>query len=387
VVPAVNTGFFKRQNGHKMVATLNPYAHLEVIPMARSTTSTKSQTSGTACFAGLDYHKKFTQVSIGDEYGRELLSMRIPNDQEAFRRFFAELPRVRCAIESCRGYEWLLEFLREELNLEVELVNAKQLKLIAQSRCKTDKIDARLIMQMLAIGFLPTCYQPTGEERRLRERLRWRAHLVRYTTRMKVRIYALLDKENASRFIDDPMSKTGRCLLKQVQLKPGRQELLEEHIELLQHFERLVKAEGAWVSRELAKNTDARLLMSIPGIGELTALLLWCELGDITRFRDAPQVAAYFGLVPSVDSSAARFRYGPITKEGSQFVRWMVIQCAWQAIRTSMELRNHFNSVTKRASKNGAIVSVARKLVKIAYRVLRDKKPFRADLVGKQKSA
>lgn len=355
--------------------------------MARSTTSTKSQTSEPARFAGLDYRKKFTQVSIGDQHGREILCKRIPNDQEAFRRFFAQYPGIRCAIESCRGYEWLLEFLREELNLEVELVNAKQLKLIAQSRCKTDKIDARLIMQMLAIGFLPTCYQPTGEERRLRERLRWRAHLVRYTTRIKVRIYALLDKENASRFIDDPMTKTGRQLLKQVQLKPGRQELLEEHIELLQHFEKLVKAEAAWISRELVTNPDAQRLLSIPGIGELSVLLIWCEIGDVSRFRDASQVAAYFGLVPSVDSSAARLRYGPITKEGSKFVRWMLIQCAWQSIRTSMEFRDHFNSVNKRGSKNGAIVSVARKLAKIAYRVLRDKRPFRADLVGKQESA
>lgn len=358
--------------------------------MVKSTTPMKFQTSQPVrrpAFAGLDYHKKFTQFCVGDQHGTVIMSKRIANDKEEIRRFLADFPGVKCAIESCRGYEWLLDFLKEELKLDVVLVNVHRLKLIAQSRCKTDKIDARVIMQMLAIGFLPTCYQPTEEERRLRERLRWRAHLVRYATRMKVRIYALIDKENVGRIIDDPLGKNGRRLLKQVQLQPGRQELLEEHIDLLEQFEKLVKAENNWVSDELKKNQDAQLLLSIPGVGELTALLLWCELGDVSRFRDASQVAAYFGLVPSVDSSAERLRYGPITKQGSKFVRWMLIQCAWQAIRTSFVFREHFSSVSRKAGKNGAIVSVARKLAKIAYRILRDKRPFNADLVGKQESA
>lgn len=358
--------------------------------MAKYSTSKRSQTllsTHPAKFAGLDYHKQFTQICVGDEHGRVIISKRIANDKEELRIFFAQYPGVRCAVESCRGYEWLLDFLKEELKLEVVLVNTYRLKLIVQSRCKTDKIDARIIMQMLAIGFLPTCYQPTPEERKLKERMRWRAHLVRYATRMKVRIYALLDKENVGRVIEDLFTKDGRRLLKQVRLQPGRQELLEEHLELLQQFEKLVKAENSWISSQVKRSKEAQLLLSIPGIGELTALLLWCELGDVSRFRDASQVAAYFGLVPSVASSADRLCYGPITKQGSKFVRWMLVQCAWQAIRTSLPLREHFNSVSKRAGKNGAIMSVTRKLSKMAYRVLRDKQPFSADLVGRQETA
>ena len=356
--------------------------------MAISTTPTKSQTSlNQAAFAGLDYHKKSTQFCIGDHQGKVIISKAVPNDKEEIRRFLGQYPGVKCAIESCRGYEWLLDFLKEDLKLDVVLVNAHQLKLIAQSRCKTDRIDARIIMQMLAIGFLPICYQPTPEERRMRERLRWRAHLVRYATRMKVRIHSLLDKENIGRSIGDPLSQDGRCLLKQVQLQVHRRQMLEEHLDLLDQFEKLVKRENRWISEELEMNQDAQLLLSIPGIGELTALLLWCEIGDVTRFRHASQVAAYFGLVPSVDSSADRFRYGPITKQGSKFVRWILVQCAWQAVRKSVLFRDHFISVSRRAGKNGAIISVARKLAKIAYRVLRDKRPFDAGLVGKQEPA
>jgi transposase len=361
--------------------------------MVRSTTLSRSKTRRTerpspltarpdAAFVGLDYHKKFTQVSVGNSFGQELLNMRLQNDPQAFREFFAGMPKVRCAIESCRGYEWLLDLMSNELNLEVDLVNAHKLKIIVQSRCKTDKIDARSIMQMLAIGFLPTCYKPSLEERRCREQLRWRAHLVRYATRFKVRIHAILDKRNLSSVIPDPFSSSGRQLIQQLDLDDHEQNLLQEHMDLLEHFEKLVKAEDKWVLAKFRQTPDAQLLETIPGIGELTAVLLWCELGNISRFQNAAQVAAYFGLVPRVDSSAAKYRFGPITKEGSKFVRWMLIQCAWQAIRYNLPLRQHFESVSKRAGKNGAIISVARKLVKICYRVLRDQKRFDAALVG-----
>lgn len=361
--------------------------------MARSTTPARSKTRvvepekaphplTTAAFVGMDYHKKFTQVSVGNSFGQELLNLRIQNDAQAFREFFGGLPKVRCAIESCRGYEWLLDLMTNELNLEVDLVNAYKLKVIVQSRCKTDKIDSRSIMKMLAIGFLPTCYKPTLDERRCREQLRWRAHLVRYATRFKVRIHALLDKRNLSSVIPDPFSASGRKLIEQLELDEHEQQLLREHMELLEYFEKLVKAEDKWVLAKFRQTPDAQLLQTIPGIGELSALLLWCELGCISRFKNASQVAAYFGLVPKVSASADKCRFGPITKEGSKFVRWMVIQCAWQAIRYSLPLRQHFESVSKRAGKNGAIISVSRKLVKICYRVLRDQKPFDATRVG-----
>jgi transposase len=359
--------------------------------MARSTTLTKNETSSQSvqvgAFAGLDYHKKFTVVTIGDAQGNVLTTERVANNKESMRRFFARYPGIACAIESCRGYEWLLDFLKEQLHLQVDLVNTYQAKLITQSRCKTDKLDSKAIMQLLAKDYLPTCYQPSPEERRIRERLRWRAHIVRYATRMKVRIHSLVDKENLGVAGLDLFSAQGRDYLKHVPLSAARRQLLEEHLQMLEYFEVLVKAADAWVHDLLKATPPAQLLTSIPGIGELTALLLFCEIGDVTRFKTASHVPAYFGLVPRIHSSAECLHYGPLTKQGSRHVRWMLIQCAWQAIRTSPSLREHFITVSRRCGRNSAIVSVARKLVKVAYRVLRDNKPFNAELLGKEETA
>lgn len=345
--------------------------------MPRSTTLTRVVT-----YAGIDYHKKFSVITLGDQHGKVVSTEKVINDRQLIAKFFMAYPGVICAVESCRGYEWFLDYLKE-LGFTVYLVNPYRTKQIAQSRCKTDKVDSRVLMELLAIGFLPVCYQPTPEERRLRERLRWRIHLVRYVTRMKVRIHGLLDKENVGLIASDLFNLEGRKFLGQIQLSPARRYLLKEHIQILEYFERLVAEEDLWIKKTVKVDPKAQLLVSIPGIGELSALMIIAELGDVRRFKRAAQVASYVGLVPSVYSSGEQRKTGALTKQGSSLLRWLLVQCAWQAIRSDSALRLHFAMVSRRCGKNAGIVSVARKLIQIAYRVLRDEKVFDPQLVGK----
>ena len=321
-------------------------------------------------------------ITVGDDAGKVVVTKRVPNDREAIRRFFAEHPNVECAIESCRGYEWLVDYLKQ-LGLRVHVSYPYRTKLIAQTRSKTDKVDSRILMELLAIGFLPTCYQPTSSERALRERLRWRAHLVRSATRLKLQIHAVLDKENLSQIVPQPFTGPGRKQLDQAPLSEPRRAILEQQLPVLDIFEKLVAAEDKRFEKMAKESEVATRLTKIPGIGSLTALLLIAELGDVSRFKNSRQVAAYAGMVPSVYSSADVYRTGPLTKQGSGHLRWMLIQCAWQAIRYSIPLRTHFVSVSRRSGKQSAIVSVARKLLRIAYRVMRDGKEFAPELLGK----
>jgi len=265
----------------------------------------------------------------------------------------------------------------------VFLSNPYQTKLIVQSRCKTDKVDARSIMQLLAIGYLPLCYIPKRRERELRERLRWRVQLVREASRLKIKIRCLLDKENLGETVRNPFTTTGKKILRSLKMKTRtRQRLLHELISMLDEYDRRVKIEDAWVKKTAKTSSDATLLMSIPGIGALSALVILAELGDISRFKRADQVVAYAGMAPSVYSSADSRRYGRLTKQGPPLIRWVIVQDAWQAVRFSPELRLHYLMVKRRVGNQGAIISLSRKLLKISYRVLRDKKPYDSKLVG-----
>lgn len=336
-------------------------------------------------YAGIDYHKKFSVVTLGDAKGKVLRTERVPNDEHAIRQFFSDHKSIQCAVESCRGYEWFVELLKD-MGQTVQVANPYEVALIAKSRCKTDKVDSRILMELLAMGFLPTCYQPTAVERKLRERLRWRCQLVRNTTRIKVRIHSLLDKENVGLSLGTTIFKgRGRKMLEELELQgPGRQELLNKHLKLLEHFEKLVEAEDKWVTKTAKSNPDAQLLMTIPGIGDFSALLILAELGTISRFSRSAQVVNFAGLVPTIRQSASSTFTGRITKQGPPVLRWILVQDAWQAIRCCAQLRYFFLSVSKRCGRHGAIVATARKLLEIAYRVLKDQKPFDAQLVGKQ---
>jgi transposase len=100
------------------------------------------------------------------------------------------------------------------------------------------------------------------------------------------------------------------------------------------------------------------------------------EAGDINRSRNADQLAAYTGLVPRVYSSGGSFRTGRITKQGPRHLRWILVQCAWAAIKSSPNLKNIFCKISRKKSQKVAIVAVARKLATIAYQVLKTEKPF-----------
>lgn len=334
-------------------------------------------------YAGIDYHKKFSVVTLGDQAGKTISTQRLPNDRHAIEMFFQDFPSVQCAVESCRGYEWFVDLLKE-MGLTVHMANPYEVALIAKSRCKTDKVDSRILMELLALGFLPTCYQPTPDERLLRERLRWRCHLVRNATRIKLRIISLLDKENLG-LKGGIRSGKSKQLLEQVELRgPGRQALLQKHLKLLDEVDKLLATEDAWVKKIANKSDDANLLMTIPGIGEFSALLILAELGDISRFKRSAQVVNFAGLVPTIRQSATTKYTGPITKRGPSNLRWVLVQCAWHAIKHCEQLRFFFLTVSRRCGRHGAVIATARKMLEIAYRVLTDRKPFEASLIGRK---
>jgi transposase len=331
-----------------------------------------------AKYAGIDFHKKTSVVAIGDKHGKLVDQVTLINENAIVERYFKEFVGLECVIESCRGYEWLIELL-EELGHTVHMGDSRSIKLIAQTRCKTDKIDSKLLMELLAKDYLPKCYQPTAQERVLRELVRHRAQLVRTAVKHKLRIHAHLDKENKSIF--NPFSLRGREKLRDVDLTPGRREQVDDEIEIIDYLELKVAEQDAKIKYIARTNPDVALLKTMPGFDVLTSIAFLAEVGDISRFRKADQVAAFLGLVPRVYSSGNTRRNGRITKCGSKLMRWMLVQSAWSAIRVSPNLRQCFSTISRRKGQKVAIVAVARKLATIGFHILKEKVEYKEALL------
>lgn len=338
-----------------------------------------AQISGVATFAGIDYAKRFSYITVGDQDGKVLLQQQVFNNLQELEKFFGQFQKLTIAIEACRGHEWLVDWLRERKHT-VHVGNVYAIKQIAQTRCKTDKIDSRILMELLSKDFLPTTYQPTVKERNYREIVRWRAQLVRSQTKYKLRVHALLDKENKG--ISYPFSSAGRIALEQVTLSGQKQKILTESLEVIDFLEKQIHEQELKIRKLAKSNPDVYRIKGIPGFDVLTAMVFVAEVGDVTRFRNAEQLAAFTGLVPRVYASGGKYNTGRITKTGPRLLRWMLVQSAWAAIRCCPVLRSKYTSIMKRRGKKVAIIAIARMLAEIAYHVWTEKTPFDETRLG-----
>lgn len=123
-------------------------------------------------------------------------------------------------------------------------------------------------------------------------------------------------------------------------------------------------------------NDDARNLMTIPGISYYSALMIISEIGDIGRFTDSNHLVSYSGLSPSTHSSGKKTFYGPITKQGSKYLRWILNQVTWANIRSEPDgTVGKFYAKIKR-KKGSAIAITAAKMLRIIYWVLKEHRPY-----------
>jgi hypothetical protein len=118
-------------------------------------------------------------------------------------------------------------------------------------------------------------------------------------------------------------------------------------------------------------------VVTLPGVDVAVAESLLSALGDISRFSDADHAASYLGLVPSTKQSADRCYHGPITKQGRSHARWMLVQAAQHIARHPGPLGVFFRRLAKRKNHNVAVVACARKLVTIAWHMLKNNEPYR----------
>ena len=123
-------------------------------------------------------------------------------------------------------------------------------------------------------------------------------------------------------------------------------------------------------------NANARLLMTQPGVGPVTALAFAVTIGDVSRFPRGKQVASYLGLIPTERSSGTKRRLGAISKQGNVFLRTMPVEAAQSAVRHDETFRREYLHRCHKKPKGVAKVAAARKLAVRLYWMLRTQQPY-----------
>jgi transposase len=305
-----------------------------------------------------------------NERGEVVLQKNLLNEPEILHEFFQGLDAVAVAMEASYAWEPVYELL-ERMGLKTHLAHPMKTRIIADAKLKTDMKDSEALARLLQLNWLPEAYVPPREIRELRRLVRLRAYLVRRRTSVANRVRAELVRLGL-KAIRNPFSRKWREALKQTSVT------LRETLELYEFLSKQIARLEAEIERVASENQQARLLMTIPGIGPYSALTILAEIGDVSRFRSPEHLCSYAGLVPSLHQSGDTVRLGPITKQGSRLLRWILIQCAWMHLfYGDSRLTDFFWRLARRKGKKRAIVAMARKLLVAIYWMLVRNEPFK----------
>ena len=331
-------------------------------------------------YVGVDLHKKSISVCVVSQQREVLRSRRLLCvEEDRIEEFFRDLGPCEVVVEATVGYEWFLRLV-EPHACRCVLAHPGKLRVIAQSTRKSDRLDARVLAEFLALGMVPEAHRPTPRVRDHRALVRHRQHVQQRITATKSKIRRVLWDYNADR--PDLFTRLGREFLGRVELSPAdrfRIDQLLEHLAFLQ--QRLADANTRLRSfAEEGTEREGRsreLLRTIPGVGEVTSEVVLAELGDASRFRSTKQAVAYAGLAPGYRESAGKRKELSIEKKGSKLLRWVLVESAWQVVRYDARWRSRFERLAKRTGKKKAITAMAWRLLTVMVAILRSGEPYR----------
>lgn len=323
-------------------------------------------------YCGVDFHARQQVVACCDTSDGEIQITKLDHsDLEKVRQFYATLSgQVIVGLEAC-GYSQWFEDLLFELQHEVRIGNAAEIRKRARSRQKNDRRDAENILDLLLKDEFPRIYRPDAASRAVLQKLRHRHRLVQLRTTAINHLHAIAISAGLS-IKSKLMTKAGRQRLNALLLSEAQKQQRQQWLDLADHLTPLIEGLEKEIKPQAEKNPDVIRLMSHPGIGLLTASALVHTLGPIERFANARKVTAYVGLDPLESSSGERQRLGSISKQGSRLVRFLLVEAAHTAARHDPDLKRFYYRVLERRDRPRAKVAVARRLLVRAYVLLRD---------------
>ena len=345
-------------------------------------------------YCGIDLGGVSSYAYVTNEKGVKLWSGPVDTTKAKFEWLVKKFRRggLSIAIEAGNQTAWVYESLIE-LGAKVTVVNPTKVKLIAESRRKTDKIDAKILCELLRIDGLPTpVHMPGAEARALRGLLVARRQLVQSRAKLCNVVRGMLRQTGV------------RLAARELSTSKGWQRLFDagfEHDFLLHivtayydSFLALTKSirelERKLAEKE-ARDPRATRLKTMPKVGRIASLTFLAAVDDVNRFPSSRKLVGYSGLAPTVRQSSDRTQYGAISREGRRELRGVWVQIAHLVAtdkkKASQPLRTWFNRVAKKRGKKTALVALARRLLVIAYQLLKSESDYDADRLKKKRRA
>src|SRR5918911_159034 len=370
-------------------------------------------------YIGLDLSKQETQLSLLNAGGKEIHTRRFVSDRDAFLKLASELgPLDSVALEVTTNSFAIARILMTS-GANVVISDPIRTRIIAESKFKTDKIDARKLAELLRVDYLPTVWLPDLETEQLRHLMSDRQSLVDRRTELKNRVHGVLHRNMAKISASDIFGPSGRATLELIGATPIQRPIdpteagsgtadvksskrvgaanpvaadlpafnaydqfsLRSTLSDIDHLDARVRELDSLIASFICsvpwmlENMD--LLLSVTGVGMVVGAGFLAAIGDISRFKRAKELASYFGLVTSTFQTGASAAYhGRITKRGRAQARWLAVEAAEHLRKSPGPLRAFYTRIAKKRGRNVAVVALARKLAELCWHILTRKEDF-----------
>lgn len=320
-------------------------------------------------FAGLDVHQDSITATIKDDAGNPVRVQKVETNEDGVRYLFRRMKNIKAVFEASRSWTYYAALLRPYCK---ELIMAHPLKVraIASARIKNDKIDSNVLCDLLMGGLIPQSYMPPQKIIELRDVLRYRVSLGRLRGKIKNKVHNILAREGKKCDFKSPFGPRARLWINHLELKPNNRRELEYNLGLIDNLSNEIAKLDKDIENLKLLYPEVDLLTSILGVGVYSGLLILAEIGDISRFPTPQKLAAYSGLISSTYQSGENCYQGRITKQGSKWLRWILVECAFTSIKKRHRIQKFYLRIKHKRGTQKAIVATARKMLTIIWHLL-----------------
>jgi transposase len=345
-------------------------------------------------YCGIDLAGESSYAFVTDEKSRRLWAGPVETSKAAFERLVRRYDRsgLAIAIEAGNQTAWVYEEL-VKLEAKVTVVSPGKVKLIAESRRKTDKIDAKILCELLRLDALPNpVHMPGPKARELRGLLVARRQLVSARSKLCNVVRGLLRQTGVRLPARELSTRAGwKRVFNAGFAHDHIMHIVSAYYDSFLAITKSIRELDRQLAEREKNEPRATRLKTIPKVGRIASLTFLAAVDDVNRFSSSRKLVSYSGLAPTVRQSGERTEYGAISREGRSELRAVWVQIAHMVARDTKKatqpLRTWFNRVTKKRGKKTALVALARRLLVIAYQLLKTERDFDVGRLKKKRRA
>jgi transposase len=333
-------------------------------------------------YAGLDLHSRNTYIGIMDKECNRVFKKRVPNNLEHILQTLDPFrDQIKgFVVESTFNWYWLIDGLMDNGYSCAHLANPAAIKQYEGLKYSDDQHDAFFLAQLLILGILPQGYIYPKKDRPVRDLARKRMFLVKHKTAHILSLQSLIQRCCAI--------KVSANDIRNLTVKELEMWLEEEHIVLsaqanldsINFLKQKIRELEKAIRKKVKLKKEFHYLKTVPGIGDILALTIMLEVGDINRFPKVGNFTSYCRCVPSQRLSDGKSKGHGNRKNGNRYLSWAFIEAVHLSRRYNERFRRYYNRKAAQANTSLATKALGNKLARICYYIIRDQVPFRKEL-------